>query len=128
MSFDRLVSRLIMGCGKAAPRPCGWQISIQRERAADLQSCPEVIHTASERKGAPSGWRAAFGQAVAWDSWCSHVDSWLLNELTNSMAHGERLPECVRPVSIHQLARGHEGTNTTETTASSKSVLLQRSR
>lgn len=54
-SFDRLASRLIMGCGRAAPRPCGWLILIQRGRAAGLRSCPEVPHTPAEEGGGEGG-------------------------------------------------------------------------
>lgn len=32
-----------MACGRDAPRPCGWLISTQRERSADLPNYLEVI-------------------------------------------------------------------------------------
>lgn len=48
----------------------------------DLPSCPEVIHTASERKGALSEWRGT-------------VQAAQLDELTNNTGHGECLAERV---------------------------------
>lgn len=58
----RHVSQLTMACGRAAPKPCGWPISTQRERAVDLQNSLEVTQTSTEWL---SGWLFDF-----YDGWC----------------------------------------------------------